>query len=68
MKYWLSSDYDSAPNDMLKGEMINLRAALSTYIDKFNYITATEIISFNKLAGENNAPVLIAGPPIKIPN
>ncbi len=68
MKYWLSSDYDSAPNDMLKSEMINLRTELAGFIDKFNYISKTEILSFNKLASENNVPVLIAGPPIKIPN
>ncbi len=67
MRYWLSSDYDSAPNLMLKNQMIKLRTELSGYIDKFNSITGVEISSFNKLAHENNVPVLIGGSPVKIP-
>jgi len=66
LRYWLSGDYDSAPNEMLKDKMSELRIELNGFIEKFNNILGSDIPSYNKLAEEKNIPVLVGGTPVKM--
>ncbi len=68
LRYWLSSDYDSEPNEMLTNEESEIQTALNGYIEKFNDIITTNIPALNKYAAEKNIPILIGGHPIKVNN
>jgi len=42
------------------------KAMLEQYLAKFNAILSTDVVAFNKMAGEHSAPVLVAGAPVEI--
>lgn len=58
--------YDEAPNAIMQQEIGAMRQELERYLARFNALLQTEVGAYNRVAAQHNAPIVVAGPPVRI--
>jgi hypothetical protein len=66
LNYWVSGDYDTAPNSVTLNQMRELETQLANYIDDFNNIITLKVVLFNKAASSVGIPTLLQGKTISL--
>ncbi|MGC8898248.1 MAG: hypothetical protein ACP5JH_08310 [Bacteroidota bacterium] len=63
----LMSPYSGEPTEVTLGTMKELSEQLQVYLKQFNNILKMDIPAFNKIAQENNVPIILGGPIVEVP-
>ena len=66
LSFGLGFAYAQPPSEAVQEEWKQLKGRLDAYLSQFNGILEKDVVGFNTVAQDHQAPVLVAGKPIQI--